>query len=200
MTPRCDPSRRSSIAPPTPPSRSCATASIAQWAPTTSAPESFPSPIFRLTSPFFDVGGGYRRGCRPRLPPAPTRSGRGRGPVNGNSLQLCPQLALSAPEVIRLLHPQPKCRAVAAEPSQSSRHLGRDGCLLGHNPMKCLARHTELAGRLTDRKAERRKDILTQDSARMRRSPRQPVGNFRLVLHCFIPVTLDVTPVKAAVT
>src|SRR6266851_9619223 len=196
MTPRCDPSRRSSIAPPTPHSRSCATASSAQWAPTTSARDSFPS---ESPPPFFDMW-GYRSGSRPRLPPAPTRSGRGRCPVNGNSFQLGPQLALGAPEVIRLLHPQPKCRAVAAEPSQSSRHLGCDGCLLGHNPMKCLARHTELAGRLTDRKAERRKDILTQDSARMRRSPRQPVGNFRLVLHCFIPVTLDVTPVKAAVT
>ena len=89
--------------------------------------------------------------------------------MDGNSVKLGAKFALGAPEVIRLLQ-QPKCRAVAAEPSQSSRHLGRDGCLLGHNPMKCLARYAELAGRLTDRKTERRKDILTQDSARMRRS------------------------------
>src|SRR5713226_8856773 len=41
MTPRCDPSRRSSIAPPTPHSRSCATVSIAQWAPTTNACDPF---------------------------------------------------------------------------------------------------------------------------------------------------------------
>ncbi len=47
--------------------------------------------------------------------------------------------------------------------------------------MKRLARYAELAGRLTDGKTERRKDILTQDSARMRRPPRQPIGNFRLV-------------------
>src|SRR6266478_3899093 len=169
MTPRCDPSRRSSIAPPTPHSRSCATASSAQWAPTTSARDSFPS---ESPPPFFDMWEDTGAG-----------PGRGRCPVNGNSFQLGPQLALGAPEVIRLLHPQPKCRAVAAEPSQSSRHLGCDGCLLGHNPMKCLARYAELAGRLTDRKTERRKDILTQDSARMRRSPRQPIGNFRLAVH-----------------
>jgi len=91
--------------------------------------------------------------------------------MDGNSFEFGAKFALGAPEVTGLLHPQPQSRSIAAEPAQPRGHLGRDRYSLGHNPMKRLARYAELARRLADRKAERRKDILAQDSAGMRRPP-----------------------------
>jgi hypothetical protein len=86
-----------------------------------------------------------------------------------------------------LLHPQPKSGAVAAESSQSECHLRRDRRFLGHDPMKRLARHAKLTGRLAYRKAERRKHVLTQECSGMRRRTLVLVFNDPFCAHSLLP-------------
>ncbi len=89
--------------------------------------------------------------------------------MNRNLFKLRAELTLSVPEVIGLLRPQPQSRPIAAEPAQPCGHLGRDRHLLGHDPMKRLARYAKLPRRLANRETDRRKDVLAQDSAGMGR-------------------------------
>ena len=89
--------------------------------------------------------------------------------MNRNPFEFRAEFALGAPEVVRLLHAQPQSGSVAAEPAEPRGHRGCNRYLLGHNPMKGLARYSELPRRLADREAERGKDVFAQDCAWMGR-------------------------------
>src|ERR1700722_1522610 len=113
--------------------------------------------------------------------------------MNRNSFEFGAELALGAPKVIDLLHPQPQSRPIAAEAAQPRGHRGRDRHLLGHYTVQSLARYAKLPRSFANRDTERRHDVLAKDGSWMGRL--SLYTNFRCSLgdHNSLPNTLNGT-------
>jgi hypothetical protein len=85
------------------------------------------------------------------------------------------------PEIMGALKPEPEARAIAAEASETDRHVGRDAAALGEDAMQGLARDAKLPRRLGDAKTERRQNVFAQDRAGMGRHSRRLAINLNFL-------------------
>src|SRR5205085_6614787 len=82
--------------------------------------------------------------------------------------QLFGDTALGTPEIVRLLHPDPQIRAVAAELAETKGHLGRHRRGSCEDAVKRLPSDAEPLRSVTHGHAERRQYVIAQNLARMR--------------------------------
>ena len=86
-----------------------------------------------------------------------------------NLRKLALQTLLRMPEVIRLLHTQPKRWSVASELSKPQGHFRRDRVGTGQDPMQLLTRNPKPSRRLTDRQPKRWQHLFAHKLTRMDR-------------------------------
>src|SRR6202030_3377415 len=96
---------------------------------------------------------------------------RRRGLQRRDFLDLLSKLAFGVPSVIGALHSNPDAGAIAKELAEPDRHGGGDRLALLENIVKVLAGNTQESGNLGLGLTGRGDHLLTQQFARMRRTP-----------------------------